>query len=222
MTPTDQDAATDIEMMLPWHAAGTLDRRDAQRVEEALARDPELARRYALVREELGETIGLNENLGAPSARIMSALFARIDAEPQRRAAAAPGFGARLAAVIAAQPPRPQAYAGAAAAIAILLQAGIIGGIMLRQPGATYETASAPGAPGTAGAFALIRFTPQASQDDVTRFLTANRLSIVAGPMNGGLYRVMIAAEKLPAAELAARIQQLQDGRIIGFIAAAP
>ena len=56
----------EIEELLPWHAAGTLSRRDAQRVEEALARDPELARRYALVRDELGETIHLNETLGAP------------------------------------------------------------------------------------------------------------------------------------------------------------
>jgi len=54
----------EIEELLPWHAAGTLSRRDAQRVEEALARDPELARRYALVRDELGETIHLNETLG--------------------------------------------------------------------------------------------------------------------------------------------------------------
>jgi anti-sigma factor RsiW len=71
----------EIEELLPWHAAGTLSRRDAQRVEEALARDPELARRYALVREELGETISLNETLGAPSARALENLFAKIDAE---------------------------------------------------------------------------------------------------------------------------------------------
>lgn len=222
MTPSDQDAATDIEMMLPWHAAGTLSRRDAQRVDEALKRDPELARRYALVREELGETIGLNEGLGAPSGRIMTDLFARIDAEPKRRVAAAPGLGARIAEFIASLTPRTLAYAGGAAAIAILLQAGIIGGIMLRQPGSTYETASAPGAPSSAGSFALIRFAPQASQDDVTKFLAENKLSIVAGPMNGGLYRVRIATEKLPQADLAARIQQLQDGRIIAFIAASP
>jgi anti-sigma-K factor RskA len=65
----------EIEALLPWYAAGTLSRRDAQRVEEALARDPELARRYALVREELGETIHLNETLGAPSARTLENLF---------------------------------------------------------------------------------------------------------------------------------------------------
>src|SRR5262245_49170525 len=35
----------EIESMLPWHAAGTLDRRDAERVEWALAEDGELAQR---------------------------------------------------------------------------------------------------------------------------------------------------------------------------------
>jgi hypothetical protein len=70
-----------IESLLPWHAAGTLDRRDAECVERALAEDSELARRYELVREELAETIRVNEMLGAPSARAMEKLFAAIDAE---------------------------------------------------------------------------------------------------------------------------------------------
>jgi hypothetical protein len=46
-------------------------RRDIERVERALAADGELAQRYELVREELAETIALNEKLGAPSARAM-------------------------------------------------------------------------------------------------------------------------------------------------------
>jgi len=74
----------EIESLLPWHAAGTLDRRDAERVERALAEDGDLARRYELVREELAETIHLNESLGAPSARAMEKLFAAIDAEEPR------------------------------------------------------------------------------------------------------------------------------------------
>jgi hypothetical protein len=74
----------EIESLLPWHAAGTLDRRDAERVERALAEDGELAQRYALVREELAETICLNESLGAPSPRAMEKLFAAIDAEEAR------------------------------------------------------------------------------------------------------------------------------------------
>jgi hypothetical protein len=73
-----------IEKLLPWHATGTLSPRDADRVEQALASDRELARRYELVRQELAETILLNETLGAPSARAMEKLFAAINAEEAR------------------------------------------------------------------------------------------------------------------------------------------
>jgi anti-sigma factor RsiW len=79
----------EIEFLLPWHAAGTLSRREADLVERALAEDRELARRYELIRRELAETIHLNETLGKPSARAMEKLFAAIDAEeasaPPRR-----------------------------------------------------------------------------------------------------------------------------------------
>ena len=110
-----------------------LSRRDAQRVEEALASDPELARRYALVREELGETILLNETLGAPSARAMETLFAKIDAEPARKPAPSLNLGARIGGFFASLSPRTLAWSASAAAIAILLQAGLIAGIVLKE-----------------------------------------------------------------------------------------
>ena len=75
----------EIEMLLPWHATGTLNARDSRRVDEALARDLELARQYAVIREEYAETIHLNESLGAPSVRAMQKLFVAIDAEPVRK-----------------------------------------------------------------------------------------------------------------------------------------
>ena len=71
----------EIEALLPWHAAGTLSRRDAERVERALTKDGDLAKSYELIREELAETIRLNEMLGAPSARAINKLFAAIEAE---------------------------------------------------------------------------------------------------------------------------------------------
>src|SRR5215475_2422817 len=75
----------DIEALLPWHAAGTLSRRDAERVEQALSQDAELARQFELVREEMAETIHLNETLGAPSSRAAQRLFAAIEAESAGR-----------------------------------------------------------------------------------------------------------------------------------------
>ena len=210
----------EIEELLPWHAAGTLSRRDAQRVEEALARDPELARRYALVREELGETIHLNESLGAPSARAMEKLFAGIDAEPVRRQAAPLNFGTRIAEFFASLSPRTLAWSAGAAAVAILLQAGLLAGIMLNETKTSgYQTASAPTTDPGVGAFTLIRFAPQASSDDITRFLEANKLSIAAGPMAGGLYKVRVAVTGIPKAELARIVKKLQEDKVVSFIA---
>ena len=210
----------EIEELLPWHAAGTLSRRDAQRVEDALANDPELARRYALVREELGETIRLNETLGAPSARALEKLFAKIDAEPARRQAESLNLGSRIGEFFASLSPRTLAWSASAAAIAILLQAGLLADIMLKETKTGgYETASAPTTDPGVGAFTLIRFAPQASSDDITKFLEANKLSIAAGPMAGGLYKVRVAVTGIPKGELANIVKKLQQDKVVGFIA---
>src|SRR5258708_12234897 len=100
----------DLEMLLPWHATGTLSRRDSDRIERALAADGELARQYALVREELAETIHLNESLGAPSARAMDKLFSAIAAEESRPPRRRPSFNPpppTSAFLLALTPPPP-------------------------------------------------------------------------------------------------------------------
>jgi hypothetical protein len=211
----------EIEELLPWHVAGTLSRRDAQRVEEAIARDPELARRYALVRDELGQTIHLNETLGAPSPRALEKLFASIDAEPARGPAASFNIGSRVSEFFASLSPRALAWSASAAAVAILLQAGLLVDVMLRETNRGYETASAPSTDPGAGAFTLIRFAPQASSDDITKFLEANKLSIAAGPMAGGLYKVRVAVTGIPKGELARIVKKLQEDKVVDFIATA-
>jgi hypothetical protein len=210
--------------LLPWHAAGTLSARDAQRVETALADDPELALRYEAVRDELGQTIELNESLGAPSARVMAELLAKIDAEPVRRPPLSVTLTARLREFFASRSPRTLAWSAGAAALAIMLQAGVIGGFLLKDHGGrteTFETASAlMSAPGN-GSYAMVRFQPKASMADITQFLEANKLMIVGGPAAGGLYRVMIDTSKLQRDALVDRIKKLQrQDKIVGFIAA--
>ena len=101
---------SEIEMLLPFHVAGTLNARDARRVDEALARDPELARQYAVIREEYAETIHLNESLGAPSARAMAKLFAAIDAEPVRKPSLSVNLSARVSEFFASLSPRTLAW----------------------------------------------------------------------------------------------------------------
>ena len=133
MNAANEDERSEIEDLLPWHAAGTLSAREAQAVEAALARDPELVRRFALVREELAQTIHLNETLGAPSARAMTDLFAKIDAEPERHAALSVSLGARIRGFFSSLSPRTLAWSAGAAALAIVLQAAVIGGIVFKE-----------------------------------------------------------------------------------------
>ncbi len=220
MNTADETERSEIEELLPWHAAGTLDARDTRRVEAALAENPDLARRYELVREELGETIHLNETLGAPSARAMTALFAKIDAEPARRPAVSFNLGARIGEFFASFSPRTLAWSASAAALAIVLQAAVIGGILLKEKDAGgYETASAPTTISGEGSYALIRFQPQANAAAITNFLETNKLSIAGGPSAGGLYRVRIAATKLAKPDLDRVVKELQQNAVVGLIA---
>jgi hypothetical protein len=214
----------DLEDLLPWHATGTLNRRDADRVEQALAGDRELARRYDLVREELAETIHLNETLGAPSARAMEKLFAAIDAEearsPRRRRSL--DLGQRISEFLSGFAPRTLAWAAAVAVLAILAQAAIIAGVVLREDGAATGPKLASAV--SRGSFAVIRFAPQATADEITKFLGAYKATLVEGPLKagGGLYRIRLAESQLPPGEAGRIVRQMQDeSRIVGFIATA-
>ena len=228
MNAVNETPVSDIELLQPWHAAGTLSYRDSQRVETALANDPELARRFELVREELNEDIHLNETLGAPSARAMESLFAKIDAEPVRTPPMTFNLGGRVRDFFASLSPRTLAWSASAAAVAILLQAGLIAGIMIKETGAgaatgggDYQTASVPSAFAGDGSYALIRFQPQANAADIAKFLEVNNLSVTGGPITGALFRVQVAPTKLPTADLANIVKKLQsDKMIVGFIAA--
>src|SRR5262249_46388985 len=226
MMTTNETERREIEALLPWHAAGTLNRRDAQRVEAAIEQDRDLARQFELVREEMGETIHLNETLGAPSARAMEKLLAGIDAEPKRRPRRSFDLAAFIAERLAVFSPRTLAWSATAAVLAIVLQAGLIAGLYLGEPGsespAAFKTPSAPTrsfAP--AGSYALIGFTPQASAADVTKFLETHKAAIVDGPKPGGLYRIRVSAAALPKNDLAAIVKQMQDeSKIVRFVTA--
>ena len=191
----------DLESLLPWHAAGTLNRRDAERVEKALANDRELLRHFNLAREELNETIHLNETLGAPSTRAMEKLFAAIEAEPARKPKVSFNLAGRLAAFVASFSPRTLAMAGAVGALAIVLQAGVITTGLIRHEAGT-EVASKPTVSGTElasadvsdGTLAAIRFASKADMGQITAFLLANKASIIDGPKSGGVYVIRLPA----------------------------
>jgi hypothetical protein len=214
----------DLETLLPWHAAGTLNRRDAERVEKALASDRELLRRFNLAREELNETIHLNETLGAPSARAMEKLFALIDAEPARKPKVSFDLAGRLAAFVAGFSPRTLAIAGAVGALAIVLQAGVITTGLIKHEAGTEVAGNKVAQPdlGLAsadvsdGTLAAIRFAPKAEISQITTFLATNKASMIDGPVAGGMYTI-----RLPESGKAKEdhIKQMAQSTIVDLIA---
>jgi anti-sigma factor RsiW len=221
MSAAKQSEPSEIELLLPWYAAGTLDAHESQQVEAALANDPELAARYEWVRAELAQETHVSEAAGEPSGRDVKALFAKIDALPAQKSRSSIDFGARIAEFLASLSPRTLAWSAMAAALAIVLQAGFLAGIMLKEKSAGgYETASVPANVSGEGSYVLLRFQPQASAADVANFLETNKLSIAGGPSAGGLYRVRVAPTKLAEADLTRIVNTLQDNKVVGFIAA--
>ena len=218
---------SEIEMLLPWHAAGTLDARDARRVDEALARDPELAKQYAVIREEYAETIDLNESLGAPSARAMQKLFAAIDGEPARKPSASFNISAGISGFFARLSPRTLAWSASLGALALLLQAGVIGAVLVKNQAASYQTASlstnepvtrdlAAGTPPRA----LVRFAPDARVADITALLDSYQASIIDGA-KGGMFRLQFNNRALSKDEFAGVLRKLQGEKIVSLAVAA-
>ena len=217
---------SEIEMLLPWHAAGTLNARDARRVEEALARDPALARQYAAIREEYAETIDLNESLGAPSARAMRKLFAAIDAEPASRPSLSRGIWTRIAGFFASLSPRTLAWSSSLGALVLVLQAGVIGTLVKNQP-ASFQTASLTmDEPVTRSLGAepppraLVRFAPDARIADITALLDRYQAAII--DTRGGMFRLQFGSKAMAKDQIAGLMSRLQSEKIVGLAVAAP
>lgn len=216
-TGLSEEARREIEELLPWHAAGTLSPAEAERVEAAIAADPELAEQYARALEELAGTIEQNEAVPVPSGRLMAQLMAKIDAEPQRRRALSPALRGWIVGAFERLSPRTLAWSAAAAALVIAVQAGVIAGGVLHPPAKpAYQTASAPAAPAAPGAIVLVQFKPNATMAEVDRLLQARQAAIVSGP-SGGFYKVRVSAQPMAQDKLQAAADALQQDRAVAM-----
>jgi len=219
---------SEIELLLPWHAAGTLNARDSRKVEEALARDSELARQYAVIREEYAGTIDLNESLGAPSVRAMQKLFAAIDAEPARKPSLSWNIATRFAGFFASLSPRTLAWSAGLGAFALVLQAGIIAAVLMNSRPASFETASlSMNEPITRnlGAAtsprALVRFVPDARMGDIMALLDKYQASIIGGSKDG-MFRLQFANAAMSKDEFSSLLGRLQHEKVVGLAVATP
>jgi hypothetical protein len=189
---------------------------------------PAASRQYAVIREEYAETIALNESLGAPSVRAMQKLFAAIDGEPARAPSASLNFSARISEFFAGLSPRTLAWSASLGALALLLQAGVIGAVLVKNQTSSFQTASlSTNAPITrnlgaaAPPYALVRFAPEARIADITALLDSYQATVTDG-VKGGMFRLQFGNKAMSTEDVAGLISRLQREKIVSLAVAAP
>jgi hypothetical protein len=225
MTNTDEKLSeqNEIEALLPWYAAGTLEPGDMRRVEAWLSEHPDAAQNLALVREEQQAAIAAGEARGAPSAGALDRLMQALPDSPARGASTrairgnAAGWLSRL---FGGAPGAGYRWAGAAAAVLILVQAAALGIVVTQQGpgGARYQAATGEDAGTAPGTRALVKFSDNATAAEISRFLDTAGVEIVGGPRPGGVYVVRVSPDTLNDAERDAKLKELlAAGKIITF-----
>jgi hypothetical protein len=218
--------------LLPFYVTGKLPVEDVQRIEHALLEDEALRLELDLVEEEQIVTVQANESRGLPSARAAQRFFDALEAEPARAmpnvaaAAASPpsakGVLAWIGERLQALTQRQMAFAGVAAALLLVAQAGFIG-VLLGKGGGTFGTAFAPGegvGNEIEGSYAMIAFMPEAKVADMARLLETSHLRVIDGPRAGGFFRVWIGPKDMPKADQDALLARLQAEKgIVRFAA---
>lgn len=214
----------EIELLLPWYVAGTLDDHERQRVQDFLEHDPELRSQLALIEEDRTETVFANEALDAPTAGSLSRLMDKIDAEVPGKVtplAAAADLWKKVDRVIQELQPSAVRWAAVAAAVMIFVQAIALGGLLTGNIGGdNYRTASGDrGAGTTVGTFALVKFTDSATAGQISELLEETGAQIVGGPMPGNVYQVKISDDVLPEAAMERALKNFEkDAGIVSKV----
>ncbi len=209
--PNERD---DIEMLLPWYVTGKLSAVDEARVTAYLVANPEMQSQLEIIRQEQTETIAANEAIGQPARHSLDNLMAEIN---RREQLSLSGMTHRLVESVKGFFEMPTAtgvrWAGAAAAVVLLMQALIIGALLgPSDKGASFQTASG-GQQAAQGSFALVRFNPSASAENITRALGQAKLQIADGPKPGNIFKLKISDAQLNAAERDKRLAELRKMR---------
>jgi anti-sigma factor RsiW len=221
--PNAMSERDEIEMLLPWYVMGRLDHADAARVEACLARDPDLAKQFRLIRDEHDQSVTGNEAIAERSARNADRLLADVARRRAPRAAAprvaaAPSLWERLQEFFALPPVGAVRWAGAAAALLIVVQAGIIGTMVVRQP-ESYAPASGSAPTSERGTVALVGFVGGATASAVVDLLAAHGMSILDGPNASGFFTVQIGPATMSETERNAKIDVLKSrGDIVAVV----
>ena len=126
--------------------------------------------------------------------------------------------------------PRTLAWSASLGAVALLLQAGVIGAVLMKNQTASYQTASLSlnqtAAPITRDLAAvppraLVRFAPDARIADITALLDNYQASIV-DVAKGGMFRVQLGNRALGKDEVTSLMSKLQGEKIVNLAVPTP
>ena len=199
-----------IEQLLPWYATGKLDASERAEVENALKRFPELRAQLELVRAEITNTVELNKAMAVPRADATERFMGLVQKDMQRRAPATPSPFKGLQEWLALQLAGPPRWAVAAAVLAILVQAALIGALVVERQTNGFHTASGGTEKLASGTLVLARFSDGVTLAVLNERLTALGITIVDGPKAGGLFTLRIGEEHMPVAERDKKIAALK------------
>lgn len=188
---------SEIELLLPWYVTGKLDAADKARVDTFLAAHPGMKRQLALVREEQKQSAHSNEALGAPSRASLESMMASIGRDSRTPLSLRSGWD-RISEFFAAPTSEGLRWATMAAAVLLLIQAAVIGSLLISRSSDTYQTASGKEVP-AGRATLLVGFSDGATAPTIAALLREFDAQIVEGPKPGGIYRLRLA--KAPATE---------------------
>lgn len=188
---------SEIELLLPWYVTGKLDAADKARVESFLAAHPDMKRQLALIREEQEQSAHSNEALGAPLRASLESMMASIGRDRRMPLSIRTGLD-RIAEFFAQPTSEGLRWAALTAAVLLLIQAAVIGSLLVSRSSDTYQTASGKEAP-AGRATLLVGFSDGATAPAIAALLREFDAQIVEGPKPGGMYRLRLA--KAPATE---------------------
>ncbi len=175
------------DALLPWRATG----HHGEPLEHGLSDDPETAEHARQIREEAAATTAANEARGLPSAVVLDRVMESIAREAAPRHET---FRARVERWL--EPlhvsSRPARAFAVAAALAVTVQAGVIGYLVTERAPERYQTASGEDTSAQTGSGFLVRFEDEAKATAIAAALLEAGVRIVDGPRAGGFYRVAL------------------------------
>jgi hypothetical protein len=218
-TKHDSARRDEVEMMLPFYVTGQLDHTEANEIDDYLKHHSDVVRQLDLIRAERESTAASNAIYASRPAPSFDRVAAMIGKAPAQPAGSPIDWVKRLFAM----PSSPAlGFVGAAAAIVILLQAAIIGTLVVAQYSGIFNTAGGNETV-DAGTTVFVRFADDASAAAIADVLSGLGVKIIDGPRGGKLFTARLGPKTMNESErerLIAALKARSD--VIVFVTQMP